>query len=86
MKAARAGVAFDRLAPEFDRLFVWNEFTATGVVDEDAPDRTVDSQVAEDIAAGAMEEVRDRSENLALSAFARARGSEEENCSVFHSQ
>jgi hypothetical protein len=84
VEATSFGHAFDEVAPKRDGWFVRNEVSATGVFEKDFADRRVCFEAAEDVTAGAMEEVGNGAEDFSLGALAGARGSEEENGTVIH--
>jgi len=66
----------DEIPPQLDRRLVRHKLAATGVINEDFSQRAVVAQIAEHIAAGAMEEVRDGTEDFALRALASAGSTE----------
>lgn len=78
------GVAFDGLPPEVDRRLVGDQFTAAGKINEDAADLAVNSEIPEDIAAGAMQKVRNRAQNFPLRALARSGRAEKKYGTIFH--
>jgi hypothetical protein len=84
VEATSFGHAFDEVPPERDGWFVRDEVPATGVFEKDFADRRICFEAAEDVTAGAMEEVGNGAENFSLGAFAGARGSEEENGTIVH--
>src|SRR5262245_29632605 len=73
IKVPQGLASLDRLLPELDCGFVRHEFATAGVLEESAAQFIVDAQVAKDIATRAVVEVRDRSEDFPLCAFARSR-------------
>lgn len=81
---AGLGGVFDELAPKVDGRFVGHQFAPAGVIEENAADLAFDREITENITAGAVIEVGDVAQDLALGSFARARGAEEEDRAVFH--
>src|SRR5206468_9236321 len=77
MKAPELGLGFDIFAPELDGVAVGHQFAFAGILDKDSAEFAVDGEIAEDIPAGAVIEVWNGAENLALGAFSRAGGANE---------
>ena len=73
----------DRLFPELDRDVVRNELAFARVFEKRLADLGARVDRAENVAAGAMIEARDRAERFALGAFAAARGAEKNKRVVF---
>ena len=84
MEAPGLCVGADKVAPHAHGGFVRDEFALAGVFHKDAPDFAVQAQAAKDIAARAIKESGDGSENPALRAFARAGRAKQQNGSIFH--
>lgn len=82
-EAADVFAAFDELPPELYRRLVRDQLTAAGVLDENSGERIGGAQGAEDIAAGAMEETRNGTENFPLGALAGTGGAKEQYGLVF---
>ena len=76
--------AFDVLLPQADGEFIRHQLAAAGVFPEDPAHLALQIERAEDIAAGAVIKAGDGAEDLALSAFAGARGAEEEDGFIAH--
>src|ERR1051325_7060340 len=66
-KSARFGTGIDKLAPQPNGGFVGYQFASARVLQEYLAHATVVFHAAEDIAARAMEEVRNGAQNLARS-------------------
>src|SRR4051812_25231806 len=84
MEASGLSAAIDEVTPEVYRWLVGNELATAGILDKNLSDLAVAFQAAEHIPAGAMEEVRNCPENLALSALACAGSAEQQDRPVFH--
>src|SRR5262249_6799201 len=84
VKAADLGLVVNVLAPKLNRLLVRHELAAAGILDEQLPQRAVGAEIAEDVAACAVEVIGDGAEDFSLRAFADTGGAEEEDAAVFH--
>ena len=84
MEPPNALAVFDELPPQFDGRLIRYQLAATGVFDEYSRKGVGRTQRTEHVTAGTMEEMRNRSQNLALCAFARAGRTEQQNGFVFH--
>jgi len=76
MEPAAFGSVFDELAPELDGGLIGDELAAAGIFDEELSEGAIGAQITKNIAAGAMEVVRNNPENLALGSLARTGGAE----------
>ncbi len=83
MKPADLGGVDDVLPPKLDRRRIRHELAATGIFDKNFSERTIRAQIAEHIAARAMEKIWDDAENFALRAFARTGRAKKKNAAVF---
>jgi hypothetical protein len=63
-------LTINKVVPQLDRRSIWNQLAATGVFQKHLPNRTVGFEAAEYIAASAVKKVWNRSQDLALGAFA----------------
>src|ERR1051325_8389783 len=84
LEAAFHGGGFDVFAPELDGELVGDELALAGILEEGATEGVIHAQIAEDGTAGAMEEIGDAAEDLALGALAGARRAEEKDGAIFH--
>ena len=83
MKPSHLFAGVDDLAPQINGRLVWHERSLAGVFDENFSEFAVGTQVAENVAARAMEKIRDGAERAAMRAFAGAGSAKHEDGSVF---
>src|SRR5580704_4607888 len=69
LETAGALDVYDELTPEINRGLVRDEFAAAGIFEEDVADIAIGGEVAENVAASAMEKVGNAAEDFALGPF-----------------
>src|SRR4051812_5302263 len=84
MKTAVVSAVVDEIPPEIDSRLVRHKLAAAGIFEEDLAHGAVRFETAENLTAGAMEEVGDGSENFALCPFARAWRSKQQDGAILH--
>src|SRR5665213_177194 len=83
MKPPGGREAVRELLPQLDGRLVGHKLAGAGVFDENFSERRFGTQVAEHVAATAMDAARNRAEDFSVRAFAGTRRAEHENGAVF---
>src|ERR1019366_3288530 len=84
MKTSNPRIVFNRLPPKINGRRVRHEFAPAGILNENLAKFAVDGEIAKHITAGAVEKMRDASEDFALRAFAATGRAEQENRAIHH--
>ena len=84
MKLPTQSLGLNILCPKIDGGLIRDEQAAAGIFHENFAQRIVNSKIAEDIPARAVEKIRDRAEDFALRSFAGAGSAEQEDGPIDH--